>query len=34
MQATKIDLQLKRQSHWPGSGTSEECSKSVHLNRG
>ena len=34
MQATKIDLQLSKQSHWFGSRTSKECSKSEHLNRG
>ena len=32
--APKVYLQLWRQSHWPGSGVSEECSKSEHLNGG
>ena len=30
----KVYLQLWRWSHWPGSGVSEECSKSEHLNGG
>ena len=29
--APKVYLQLWRRSHWPGSGVSEECSKSEHL---
>ena len=28
----KVYLQLWQRSHWPGSGVSEECSKSKHLN--
>ena len=32
IQAPKIDLQLSKQSHGPGSGTSEEYSKSECLN--
>ena len=32
--APKVYLQLWRRSHWPGSGVSEECSKSEHLNGG
>ena len=29
--APKVYLQLWRRSDWPGSGVSEECSKSEHL---
>ena len=32
--APKVYLQLWWRSHWPGSGVSEECSKSKHLNGG
>ena len=32
--ARKVYLQLWQQSHWHGSGVSEECSKSEHLNGG
>ena len=32
--APKVYLQLWRRSDWPGSGDSEECSKSKHLNGG
>ena len=32
--APKVYLQLWRRSHWFGSGVSEECSNSKHLNEG
>ena len=32
--APKVYLQLSQRSHWLGSGFSEECSKSEHLNGG
>ena len=32
--APMVYLLLWQWSHWPGSGVSEECSKSKHLNGG